>query len=436
MQPHPVLLLVAEIFFIVIATGFTSPSSIVRLFLLPIVAMCSWVAVLTSLEKLHRTPWAAFVGGHSITFLLQYISIALLSRWSFMTSGPSAGMSQDLQRGRDSTEKQKPGDGKNNVSGTLGARLKFGFLAATSFRHSSTPYEVKNVPHFSSHDPNYIPSKTEFLRRKAITVLVCFLVLDVLSLGADPETNSLGCSPEKIPLLTRLGEVTGHELVWRLLVTLGFGIGVLSIQTGAQSIVALVDVGLGFNSVESWRPLFGSPGEAYTLRRYWSIFWHQNNRSKVCDLVNFLLLPLHHQSSPSKYSRSTLTKYLNFSLHFFIEGLLHAGTDMAAGVPWHESGATRFFLTQVVGIALEEGVQYCYRAAFSSGPSDRPHMVTRPRTRPRTSSWPWWKRIGGYIWVILFLAWSVPGWVYPTMHRLRSGSSDAILPFSIISIFI
>lgn len=268
MQLHPVLLLVAEIVFIVIATGFTSPSSMIRMFLLPFVAICSWLAVCTSLEKMHRAPWAAFMGGHSITFLLQYISIALLSRWSFMTSGPSTGTSQDLQRDhRHSTDKTV--DRKNNVSGTLGARLKFGFLAATSFRYSSTRYEVKNVPHFSAQDPNYIPSKTEFLRRKAITILVCYLVLDVLSLGADPETNRLEFSPEKIPLLTRLGEVTGKELVLRVLVTLGFGVGVISIQTGAQSIVAVVDVGLGMSEVKSWHPLFGSPRDAYTLRRYW-----------------------------------------------------------------------------------------------------------------------------------------------------------------------
>ena len=157
----------------------------------------------------------------------------------------------------------------NNISETLGARLKFGFLAATSFRYSGMPYEVRNVPRFSAQDPNFVPSRKEFLRRKAITILICYLVLDFLSLGADPESNAINFSPKRVPLFTRLGDVTGQELIMRLFVTLGFGAGVYSFQTGIQSIFALVDVGLGLSEVKSWRPMFGSPWDAYTVRRFW-----------------------------------------------------------------------------------------------------------------------------------------------------------------------
>lgn len=265
---YPVLLLVIQVLFIVIVTGFTPPSSIIRLSLLPFMAICSWSIVLTSLESMHRGPWAAFVGGGSLTFLLQYISTALLTRWSFVTSGPSSGTSpQGLKQDCDRT--QKAVNEMNNVSETLGARLKFGFLAATSFRYSGTPYEVRNVPRFSAQDSNFVPSRKEFLRRKAITILICYLVLDFLSLGADPESNAINFSPEMVPVFTRLGDVTGQQLIMRLFVTLGFGAGVYSFQTGIQSIFALVDVGLGLNEVKSWRPMFGSPWDAYTVRRFW-----------------------------------------------------------------------------------------------------------------------------------------------------------------------
>ncbi|MCJ1267838.1 hypothetical protein MMC22_007724 [Lobaria immixta] len=355
---------------------------------------------------MRRSPWAAFVGGFSITFLLQYISAALLSRWSFTTSGPSTAPSpQNL----------KPDREKNTAGELLGARLKFGFLAATSFRHTDTPYEVKNVPHFSAQDPNYVPSRTEFLRRKVITILICYLVLDLLSLDADAETNSINFSPEKIPLFTRLGDVTGKELLMRLFATLGFGACVYIFQTGVQSIFALLDVGLGMNEVKSWRPMFGPPRDAYTLRRFWSVFWHQNNRQKVSDLVDFFLHTVFQRSK-----KTTTTKYLSFLLHFFLSGLLHAGTDMASGAPWQETGAIQFFCMQTVGIALEEGVQHIYHSAFQS----------------RHPSTMLWARILGYVWVILFLAWSIPVWLYPSICRIRSGSADALLPFSIIAVFV
>ncbi|MCJ1422995.1 hypothetical protein MMC29_000876 [Sticta canariensis] len=265
---HPGLLLVTQVVLIVAVTGFTSPSSIIRLSLLPFMALCSWSIVLTSLKSMHRGPWAAFVGGSSLTFLLQYISTALLSRWSFVTSGPSSGTPpQDLKQDRDRTQEAVPE--MKNISETLGARLKFGFLAATSFRYSGTPYEVRNVPRFSAQDPNFAPSRKEFLRRKAITILICCLALDFLNLGADPESNAINLSPERVPLFTRLSDVTGQELIMRLFVTLGFGAGVYIFQTGIQSIFALVDVGLGLSEVKSWRPLFGSPWDAYTVRRFW-----------------------------------------------------------------------------------------------------------------------------------------------------------------------
>lgn len=148
------------------------------------------------------------------------------------------------------------------------------------------------------------------------------------------------------------------------------------------------------------------------------MFWHQINRQKVSDIVNFLLCTVF------KSSRKTITtKYLSFFLHFFLSGILHAGTDMASGVPWQELGTVQFFCTQLIGIALEEGAQHVYRFAFPSRYAG--HRSTML-----------WARLLGYIWVILFIAWSTPVWIYPSLSRLRSGSADAVLPFSIVAAFV
>ena len=403
--------------------------------MLPIMTMCAGLSVSTCMNRLHRGPWAAAVGGYAVTFLLQYMSTALLSRWSFDVGGPkTVSTSQSSKPGRNN----QPIEAQvfNNSSKTLWLRLKFGVLVATSFRWSGTPYEVKNVPRSSTQDPRYIPSQNVFLLQKAATMLICYLALDLLSLGADPKINKTNFSPNLIPLFERIGDVTAQQLMIRLFAMLGFGIGVYCVQQFCHSLAAFIDVALRFNKPESWRPLFGSLWDAYTVRRFWrfvailiailvvlhyrrltpsySVCWQQNNRQKFSEIVDFVLFRILNISK-----RNLLTKYSNILLHFLVSGLLHATIDLASDVSWRQSGAVQFFSTQVVGIVLEEIVQHIYLSIFPSGSAtDRPTL---------------WARILGYLWLTLFLTWSVPIWIYPMFFRMRGGSADSVLPFSIVA---
>lgn len=75
---------------------------------------------------------------------------------------------------------------------------------------------------------------------------------------------------------------------------------------------------------------------------------------------------------------------------------------------------------QVVGIALEEGVQNISR--FSG---------FRLKQRPP----PLWVRVLGRIWLILFLVWTIPAWVYPALCRRKGGTEGSTLPFSFFALF-
>lgn len=150
-------------------------------------------------------------------------------------------------------------------------------------------------------------------------------------------------------------------------------------------------------------------------------------------------------------------RYLNHFLNFFISGLLHALIDVACGLPWHESGAIQFFCTQLLGIVLEDFVWNTYRhltatdhpeyqkdelektgamddnsprnSSFHIRAADA-NMITRqePRSRPAL-----WLRIIGIVWVILFMSWSMPIWLYPSMYRELGdpAKGNSILPFSV-----
>ena len=144
-----------------------------------------------------------------------------------------------------------------------------------------------------------------------------------------------------------------------------------------------------------------------------SLTWHQLNRRIVSDPTNFILyklLKLPHGNLVSRYSALTL--------HFFISGILHAAIDIASGIPWRSSGAVRFFCTQVLGIMLEEIAQAIYFSAFG-----RFQLPSSPAL---------WSRCLGYVWLVIFLSWSVPTWLYPMLYRTRSGMQDSVLPFSLI----
>ena len=120
---------------------------------------------------------------------------------------------------------------------------------------------------------------------------------------------------------------------------------------------------------------------------------------------------------------NTLTaRYAKILATFFVSGLLHLSTDLAGGIPLAESGAVRFFCTQALGICLEDSVQAVYR-----------HFVPKKvLENSRSASREYLVQIIGYIWLILFLSWSTPVWVFPAIRRNTGTAEDRILPFSIL----
>lgn len=182
-----------------------------------------------------------------------------------------------------------------------------------------------------------------------------------------------------------------------------------------------------------------------------SVFWHQNNRRMVGDLADFLTYAtLQH-------------KYLNHFLNFFISGFLHALIDVACGLPWKESGAIQFFCTQLLGFVIEDFAWYSYRhlITFDSpeyqkemrekkelpkeanrsldnyarnlslqNRSAAANLIERQKRQLRPALW---LRIIGMLWVISFLSWSMPVWLYPSMYRGLGdpAKGNSILPFSV-----
>ena len=154
------------------------------------------------------------------------------------------------------------------------------------------------------------------------------------------------------------------------------------------------------------------PTRSQRLIPFSSVFWHQTLRQILTHPASFFTYDV------SKLAKGTLAaRYLNIFLVFLLSGILHTIAEYAGGLALQYSGTLRFFCTQVLGIIMEDSVEFIFR-------------TTRPAALNISS--PLWARLIGYTWVISFLFWSTPAWLYP---QASAGPQEKFLPFSIVTKF-
>lgn len=146
--------------------------------------------------------------------------------------------------------------------------------------------------------------------------------------------------------------------------------------------------------------------------------WHQRNRQLLSEPTRFIA---HNLLRLPTGQRSELSRCVTIILVFLLSGFLHFTIDIAAGIPYRESGAIRFFLMQAVGIIVEDYFIHC---------------LARLRPSRTTAKVVIYDRIAGYVWVLIWLSWTVPGWLYPISQRAKGGAGEAMVPFSLLSFLI
>lgn len=133
-------------------------------------------------------------------------------------------------------------------------------------------WAVKNIPHFRSSDPAYVPTRSAFLRHRLTSTLISFLLYDAIANFPPPDPSMF--SPSTIPFFRRFSDVTSSELTLRLSSTLAFWINTYCIINVINGILALFCVGLGLSEAKDWPPIFGAVGEAFSVRRFWGWVYH------------------------------------------------------------------------------------------------------------------------------------------------------------------
>ncbi|KAH7096037.1 membrane bound O-acyl transferase family-domain-containing protein [Paraphoma chrysanthemicola] len=394
---HPIVYLIAEVVLTVLIIGFTQPHSHLRPVGLLLVMLCVTRCIPGCMPYMVRTPWAALVGGYSVTYLYHYMDIALLSRWSFASDAPISGL---LRPTTDTASAQENSTSSSPPS--MWARLKFGIKLTTSFRFVGTRYEARNTPRAATK------SSREFRRRTFITIVLSYVVLDFINAQNDPAIASRFLTLKNIPLLARLHEVTLEESVIRIFTVIAAAVGLTCVQGGIYHVFALLAVSLGISEPADWPPFYGSISEAYMLRRFWDICWHQTNTRKFSSIAHYTTHVVF------RLPRGTaLARYTRLLIAFMSSGIMHLVIDLASGVTLHDSGAMRFFMLQAVGLIFEDCIVRLY---------DRvPVSMQLPKTLAKAL---------GFICVSIFLVWSVPAYMYPMMWRGNQGMQDSTIPYS------
>lgn len=143
-----------------------------------------------------------------------------------------------------------------------------------------------------------------------------------------------------------------------------------------------------------------------------SRFYHQLIRrgcSSIAHLITYPCLKLRKGSLPARYVFMTVA--------FTVSAIFHLLSNIALGIPAHESGALLFFGCQTPAIMLEDAAM----ALFQQLAGRVGGVTTRKKNKISCSDFSLLKRVLiralGYLWVVIWLTCMSPVWIYPAMQR-------------------
>lgn len=209
---------------------------------------------------------------------------------------------------------------KLSQSSTIPDQRQWLVKFAGNLRALGTPYQITRIPSFDRARPSYMPSPSEAIWCKANQILICYLVRDVM----------LTVAWNRIP----------DGLFWLL-----YNRFYLDMIASFFSAAGLI---YG-DRVENHPPDFGSLGATNSIRGFWGNFWHQNLRFNFTSLSSYICKNIFGFDG-------LIQRYLNIWTVFTFSAAMHLCCDRATGVQWDESGAVKFFLSQPVGIMIEDAI--------------------------------------------------------------------------------
>ncbi|KAE8306249.1 membrane bound O-acyl transferase family-domain-containing protein [Aspergillus transmontanensis] len=162
---------------------------------------------------------------------------------------------------------------------------------------------------------------------------------------------------------------------------------------------------LRLDAPNEWQPLFGSPLQACSIRRFWTKFWHRLTVS-CCASSGTQVTRRLIGMTPGCRSEKIFVAFWTFLL----SGLCHVIADWQAGEPCHPHDDLLFFVANFMASALELlVVRRLERVKGYRADHDKDIWSVLLKTT---------NRVVGYVWVLGFFFWITPKWQYPKLYAV------------------
>ncbi|KAL4883836.1 membrane bound O-acyl transferase family-domain-containing protein [Aspergillus karnatakaensis] len=380
---------------------FTTRTSPLRILTAATTFLLAYILQINVKAHYHGTPPSGPLVAMTWVSVLNGIDLLLLSR-------------VDWKRQTDYTlsRKKKKDDDKKGDSLGLSDKILFALQIPLNYRRINTPWAISRLPSFDSKNPSYIPSKSTFLSRGLLTLLITFAFVAIIPLDPDnpyieATLSTLNTKPSLLALplrsLTDTLEKNTASLLLQARYTLSFATVTRATILATYTLLSVLAVLLG-SDPSSWPPVFAGIGEASSLRGLWGQSWHQLFRrpftAPATHLLSFLGIP------PS----SSVSHWTRIVVAFVGSGIIHALCDIGFGVSWEESGGLLFFTLQIPGLIIE---------SIAGSLGDKVGLRRDGGLRKGL----------GYIWVAGYLLWSAPLWINPILVSIAKDGTKVMSPW-------
>ncbi|TEY84149.1 hypothetical protein BOTCAL_0020g00240 [Botryotinia calthae] len=280
-------------------------------------------------------------------------------------------------------------------------RLKWAMDAYLNPRQIGTTSQPRNLPLFPIKKLAHLTNPNVFVISRLLMAWFHYLLWRTVNhlqehYQAHLQVGDYGS--EKEQFFRRICHVTIREIGIRIsLPVLWILPEILSISAHHYFISAVAVFIGGAKAIPGWNyPVYGSLTEAYTIRRYWSIVWHQFLRRDLIAWASIISSKIFRIPQNSKFNAFTL-----LYLVFFVSACMHAMIYIPAKMEYPNCGVSHIF--QWYSLCA------CAIIAEDFGQKWGKKVLRRYGLR-RDSRWHCWV---GYLWVWSFFAWSLPKVVFP-----------------------
>ena len=274
-------------------------------------------------------------------------------------------------------------------------RLQTTFQTWTNFRQLPLDHEDAAIPAQNS------TSRSNFTALKCAHIVALYfgyhLVTSIISKTLRPLNITLqDFAPAKQGLMPPM---TYRDLSLRAVMSVQWIWSTYVVLTGAHDILAIFFVTLlRWDLPAQWPALFGSIAEAYSLRRFWGVFWHRLHVAVYEAYMPSFLLHFYDQQqdwqAQQQYSGyRKIRKGFRALWMFLSSAICHAAVHWLVTGNGNTAQQVKFFLSNYALCLVETVARQALKGKVISNGS-------------------LWARLFGYAWVLAVLFTIVPAWQY------------------------